>query len=260
MNTCIFTNDNNVSLQLIDHPFSQIFVYRDLHEALFRKIHTYLILSHIIKNNIIDLGAWIGDNSIPWAKNIDGVVYAIDPSPDNCYFIEKICEENKITNVKIIPQAISDKNEVLSTNDHLHHCSFVYGNYGVNGKTKLNAVSLDYLYEMKEIENIGYIHLDVEGMEYRVLQGSSHILDVDRPIISFEQHLETDDYGAILVYLTNKKYTIFLINEILPGCKPDCRNSLAFPNELYNDAIIYKIHEYLGINILIRIQLQIKSF
>ena len=37
--------------------------------------------------NIIDLGAWIGDNSIPWAKNIDGIVYAIDPSKENCKYI-----------------------------------------------------------------------------------------------------------------------------------------------------------------------------
>jgi hypothetical protein len=54
-----------------------MFKKRDNHEVMFRRINTYLIKNKIIKNNIIDLGAWIGDNSIPWAKNIDGTVYAI---------------------------------------------------------------------------------------------------------------------------------------------------------------------------------------
>ena len=45
----------------------------------------------IIKGNIIDLGAWIGDNAIPWAKNINHIVYAIDPSSQNIEFITKMC-------------------------------------------------------------------------------------------------------------------------------------------------------------------------
>ena len=205
----------------------------------------------IIKNNIIDLGAWIGDNSIPWSKNIDGVVYAIDPSNENCDFINQTCEINSITNVKTIQSAISNSNELLTTDEHINHCSFVYGNTGLNGKNKVNAVSLDYLYETKTIENIGYIHLDVEGMEYKILQGSNKLLDECRPIISFEQHLELDDYSIILSYLNNKNYVVFLIDEILPACRHDCRNSFAFPNELFNEQLIKNIHDHLGKEILI---------
>jgi FkbM family methyltransferase len=110
---------------------------------MFRRINTFLIKNKIIKNNIIDLGAWIGDNSIPWARNVDDrIVYAIDPSPDNCDFINKTCELNKIKNVKIIQSAISNVNEILTTNDDLHHCSFVYENPKKTGINKVYAVSL----------------------------------------------------------------------------------------------------------------------
>ena len=64
--SCIFTNDNNVSISLIDDPYSEEFPRRDNHEVLFRRINTLLIKNGIIKNNIVDSGAWIGDNSIPW--------------------------------------------------------------------------------------------------------------------------------------------------------------------------------------------------
>jgi FkbM family methyltransferase len=250
MSTCKFTNDNNVTIKLIDHEFSSWLIERDKKEVLFRRINTFLINNNIIKNNIIDLGAWIGDNTIPWAKNIKGIVYSIDPSSDNCNFITKMSELNKLTNIKVIQKAISDKNEILNTNDDINHCSFVYRPTD-NGINKVNAVSLDYLYDKKEIKNIGYIHLDVEGMEYKVLVGATNIIDKDRPIITFEQHLEIDDYSLILNFLNKKKYTVFLIDEILPGCRPDCRNSIAFPNEIYSENLINNINHYIGKKILI---------
>jgi len=248
MSTVIFTNDDNASISLIDHPFSKEFSYRDGHEVSFRRINTFLISRKIIKNNIIDLGAWIGDNSIPWAMNIKSIVYAIDPSEENCNFIKETCKLNNIHNLTVIQSAISNINEVLSTNDSLNHCSFIFGE---QGKLKVNAVSLDYLFNNKTIENIGYIHLDVEGMEYKILLGSDKLIEECRPIISFEQHLEIDDYDLILKYLKKKNYTVFLIDEILPGCRHDCRNSLAFPNEIYKESYVEYISNFLGKNVLI---------
>ena len=251
MDSAVFTNDDSVNILLIKHPFSNDLKRRDGHEVLFRRINTFLIKNKIIKNNIIDLGAWIGDNSIPWSKNIDGIVYAIDPSPSNCSFIHKTCELNTITNVKIIQSAISNTNEILTTNDNINHCSFIYGNPGLNGDVIVEAVSLDYLYETNAIENIGYIHLDVEGMEYKIIEGSNRIIDECRPIMSYEQHLEIDDYNSIVSFLNNKNYTIFLVDEVLPGCRPDCRNFFAFPNEIYSEMLRNNIHKYIGKDILI---------
>ncbi len=247
-----FFNDNNVEVILPDHPFVSQILPRNNAEPLFRRINTFLINHNIITNNIIDLGCWIGDNSIPWAKNINGMVYAIDPSPENCEFIKLLASTNNISNIKIIQKAISDHNELLSTNDSLNHCSFVYPPIGITGKTKLNAVSLDYLYQQKELENIGYIHLAVEGMEFKVIMGADNIIKDFRPIITFEQHLEIDDYLGLTDYLKNKKYEVFLIDETLAGCRPDCRNLIAFPKEKFSSDLIGKIHDYLSIPDLIK--------
>jgi hypothetical protein len=116
---------------------------------------------------------------------------------------------------------------------------------------KVNAVSLDYLYEKKVIDNIGYIHLDVEGMEYKILQGSIKLIEQYRPLISFEQHLEIDDYDSILSFFKERDYTVFLVDETLLYCRPDCRNSFAFPNEIYSETLIENIHNYIGQKILI---------
>ena len=250
MSSCIFTNDNNTRILLIDHPLSKTFTTRNNHEVLFRRIHTYLINAGIIKNNIIDLGAWIGDNSIPWSKSIKSktTIYAIDPSPGNCQFIREMCHHNHIDNIKVFQTAISDHCETLSTNDDMFHCTFASDE---TGRNKVNAVSLDHLFSIKEIENVGYIHLDVEGMEYKVLLGSKQIIDTCRPIITFEQHLEIDDYNLILNYLTTLDYIVFLIDEVLPGCRPDCRNSIAFPRESFDPTIVTGINKYVGKEILL---------
>jgi len=262
--SCIFTNDNNTTIKLIEHPFSQTFASRNNDEVLFRRMHVYLMNSGIIKNNIIDLGAWIGDNTIPWAKRICesklgesklgesklglATIYAIDPSLENCHFINEMCNHNQIDNVKIFQTAVSNKMETLSTNDDMYHCTF---EPGTQGRNKVNAITLDHLFQNGEIENIGYIHLDVEGMEYKVILGANQIIDACRPVITFEQHLEIDNYDLILNHLLNKKYVVFLIDEIMPSCRTDCRNSIAFPEEIFDQTIVDGIHQYVGKEILL---------
>lgn len=110
------------------------------------------------------------------------------PSTENCEFIKQTCALNGITNVEVIQTAVSDKNEILSTSDDLTHCSFLS-----EGANKVSAVTLDHLFKNNTIKNVGYIHLDVEGLEYRVVLGANELIDAMRPIIAFEQHLETDN-------------------------------------------------------------------
>ena len=251
--SCIFTNDNDVEVKLIkNHRSSRTFATRDNHEVGFRRINTFLINQKIIKKNIIDLGGWIGDNSIPWAMNLpESIIYCIDPSGNNIRFIKDMCDLNKITNLKTIQVAVSDKIETLTTNGNIDHCSFVYNNPNNDGKKKEYAVSLDSLHDDGDIKDIGMIHLDVEGMEYRVMKGGEFIIKKYLPIITFEQHLEIDNTEIIKTFLKSQKYIIYMIDEILPGCRKDCRNFIAFPEHIHNDELIKKINENIGRNILV---------
>ena len=243
----VFTNDNNVNVKLIDHAFSTRFYHRDKHEVMFRRISTYLIQNNYINGNIIDLGAWIGDNSIPWAMNVSHTIYAIDPSPNNIKYIQDTAKVNNISNIKTIQKAIGDKNEIISTNHNINHCSFSKK----KGRTSVEAVTLDYLYSQKQIDNIAYIHLDVEGFEFNVIKGSKKIIELYKPIITFEQHLNSDNYKELSLYLYNNGYNIYLINEILPGCYSDCRNLIAFPKNIKIN--INDIHRNIGKNILLSV-------
>jgi FkbM family methyltransferase len=242
MNKYIFTNDNNVEINILNNNNGSNLSNRINSEKLFRTIITFMINNNMIENNIIDSGSWIGDNSIPWAKNINGIVYAIDPSNENLEFIKSICEINNISNITTIETALSDRTKTISTNDESKHFMFQLDN---SGKYQFNSCSLDDLYEKNSITNIGYVHLDVEGFEMLVIKGAEKLITDYRPIISFEQHIDSDDYMGIANNLKEKKYNVYIINEKFEGCRIDCRNLLAIPEEKNTDKFIETFTENL---------------
>jgi len=252
-----FSNDNGAEIKYhMNHRFAELFGTRNEHEVMFRRISTYLINNGHINGNIVDLGAWIGDNALPWSRSLLRLgaphrIYAIDPSHENCQYIRDLTILNNIENVAVIKKAISDKREVLYTNDNLTHCSFINNDgYITNGKNSAIAWPLDDLFNAGEITNVAFIHLDVEGMENRVVAGAQKLIDTYKPIIAFEQHLEQDPFIELAEYIREKGYIVYIINEILPGCRPDCRNFIAFPTNKFDEKIGEAINSHLGQDVL----------
>ena len=234
MEEYIFVNDNNISLLLSDSISHNTFKSRITAEPNFRRIINILIQNNYIdKNkNFIDAGSWIGDNALPWSKMIEGIVYAIDPSYENYKSAFEIANLNNIYNVIFIIVALAKEHKKLYTDDDLFHCSFLGKTSGLH---EIEAFSIDNLYADNKINNITFIHLDVEGFELDAILGSEKTIKDFRPVIAFEQHLETDPLDEIDSFLKSKGYIIFIINEILNGCKSDCRNLIAIPLEKYNE-------------------------
>lgn len=237
MEECIFINDNNISLLLSDSNSHKTFKSRITAEPNFRRIINILIQNNYIdKNkNFIDAGSWIGDNALPWSKMIEGIVYAIDPSYENCKSAFEIANLNNIYNVIFMIGALAKERKKLYTDDDLFHCSFLGK---TSGSHEVEAFSIDNLYTDNKINNITFIHLDVEGFELDAILGSEKTIEDFRPVIAYEQHLETDPVKEINLFLKNKNYKVFIINEFLQGCRPDCRNLIAIPIEKYDENLL----------------------
>ena len=219
-------NHDKVNISLLKDikeykPIYQSFLHRSECEIMFRKI-IYDIMPYFKDKNIIDLGAYIGDNSIAWAMNSTGIIYAIDPSKENTDFIDKMAKHNGLDNIVTITKAISDKCEIIYYNEM--DSTHITCNTD-NGNSYFEAVSLDSL----NLENIGFIHLDVEGFEYKVLNGSINIITKYNPVVVWENHIEKEDYMKIVNFFSCHKYTTYMINEQFPHCYPDCRNFISFP-------------------------------
>ena len=249
MKKVYFENDNNIELLLPDTSEHSNFESRKDAEPLFRKLISFLIkYNYIDSGNYIDAGCWIGDNALPWAKMTNGIIYAIDPFEGNCEFAKGIASLNNINNIAFITGALADSKKDLYTSHDLFHCVLSEDELGTH---TIKAFSIDELYKDKIIDNITFIHLDVEGMEYAAILGSESVIDKFNPIIAFEQHIDTDPVEDIVSILENKNYKIFIINEVLKGCKLDCRNFLALPNYLCNDELFITLKKYFDDDILL---------
>jgi len=257
-NKIYFENDNMICLERLNSEyydnenggrfFCDILEESSKREPLFRKIHSLLIKGNDISGNIIDGGSYIGDNSLPWALQIEGIVYCFDPSALNIRYTNMMARNNNIKNIVTFCCALSDKKETLGTNDGINHCKL---SDSIGKRFKVQAESIDNFLESKKIENIGYIHLDVEGYEEKAILGASRTIKQYKPVLTFEQHVKTDDYGFISSFLSKIGYDVFVINEILVGNRKDCRNFIAFNKN--KDEIINKIINNLE-NSLIKVE------
>ena len=245
----IFSNDNDVKLsfpsEFLDensNPYKWYNCYR--HNIQNSEPKLRLIVSDMICNgvldiskNFIDTGAFIGDNSLPWAKNIKGTVYAIDPSHNNKRLINNLSELNGIKNITYIQEVLSDTSKTVSYNGDIDFNSFAY-----KGDKYINTTSIDTLYKNNIIKDVVLFHIDVEGLEFDVINGSISLIQKLKPIILFEQHILSDkNIFDIIKTLKDLTYIIYIIDE-KAGANIDCRNFIAIPTHMALEFTTKSLH------------------
>lgn len=182
--------------------------------------------------SIVDVGCWCGDNTLAWARCLgDGaVVHAIDPSAQNLAYAQALARANGITNVTWVQAVCADHaGHDLGYTGPIGHARF--HDAKETDTVRIPSSTLDRIVGPEGRASIALMHVDVEGFEARVLRGAAGIIDQSRPVIICEQHLCDDGTQAVFDFLALKDYAVFMVNEIIPQCRADCRNLMAFPNE-----------------------------
>ena len=181
-----------------------------------------------VNKSIIDIGSYIGDNSIVWSKFLknSGKVFAIDPYDKNLDFGKMVADINSISNIEFIEAACSDEvGKDLRYGGSLDHVTF---KEEINQFQKIiKADTLDNLIK-QNINKITLLHVDVEGLELEVLKGAKKIIEKSKPTITFEQHISNEKISDVTEFIKSFGYQIFMINEVIPNCYRDCRNFIAF--------------------------------
>ena len=235
---------------------------RPITERLMRRIVAKLLKAGVLDptRSIINTGSWIGDNALPWSSMLErlapdnpGQVIAIDPSESFVKDMIELANYNRIGNLCAQTGILSAKaSQVIAggkTTDHIGVLSEQQFD-NLQGKRKnrlkrtgswLNAIPLD---SISNLPNISLLHLDVEGHEGEVLEGSRFTINNNRPIIITEGYDKwpnpTDDNDKkvydILTDELGYKHAI-TINELC-GLKSNARNRIWFPDdEIYEKAM-----------------------
>lgn len=243
-NAVEFSHDGAVRLELPPVSLADVlrsnktiphlsFVGAAHHEPVLRVLVSDLFTKGLLDSSksIIDIGCWLGDNSLPWAQRLDrgATVFGIDPSENNLHFVRQVAELNGLQSVVLFDAVCSDVSGVeVGTRDDISHASFST----LPGQPVVRlTTTLDDLIPNSSISRIGLLHLDVEGMEAQVILGAKALIERSRPLIIFERHLSDEERDNPAPIVQSMGYEVFMINEVIIGNRPDCRNFFCIPQE-----------------------------
>jgi FkbM family methyltransferase len=178
--------------------------------------------------NGLDIGGNIGLQSIRMSQcaGDTGKVYAFEPL---VYLQEKFNRNmllNKAHNVTLFPFALSDEeSEADFTIDKKswNQGTFSLTNH-ITGTEKQRVIIkiADNIPEIKDLNSLDLIKIDVEGFEYHVLRGLKQTLQKHKPRIIFEYDRNywintSQNIADCCIFLQSLGYTIYQVTPV--GCE-----------------------------------------
>ena len=162
-------------------------------EGVFGKLDTETIKNSIKTGDIVvDLGANIGYYTLIAAKLVGdkGKVFAFEPEPRNFEILKKNVEINGYHNVILEQKAVSDIHEKINL-----YLSKGIGTHSIksNKNTTMQTIQTesvrldDYFSDLNLTDKINFIKIDVEGAEFRVLNGMNIILKQSKHLKIFTE-------------------------------------------------------------------------
>ncbi len=181
------------------------------------------IIGNYLKSGMVglDVGANIGLYSIVMSNLVGktGHIYAIEPDNFNYGLLKSNLK--LFNNINLLNIALSDYDGKISiykdkTNFGGHSISKI--NTNGNEFFEIETKTIDYLrYEIIK-GRIGFIKIDVEGAEGKVIRGALQTLKGDKPVLFIEFNQPRlrncgENSNELLILFENLDYDIFIIDE-----------------------------------------------
>ncbi len=168
----------------------------------------------------VDIGANVGWHSAVGSSIVGpgGRVYSIEPNPDNARLIAHTIQRNDLTNVELLPFALSERTGFAAFRSAIgSNGGFAWGNdpsFIDPAVTIVPTVRFDDL----DIAHVDVIKMDVEGAEPMVMRGAVKMIERDHPVIIFEFSCDmTQRVGGVeprehLRFFEDHGYTLSIID------------------------------------------------
>lgn len=170
--------------------------------------HSIKLLSKLKdQSNLVvyDVGANYGFLSLVWGKisaSAGGKVYSFEPSPTVSLVTEKNFSINNMENIEFHKKAIGNMNGSIDLYDGKTSSNVLQKKDFK--PVKVDIVSLDEFTRNRGIDRIDLIKIDVDGIEYDILQGAKEILNKHKPILI----VETNNDDRIIEYFLSLNYAV----------------------------------------------------
>jgi FkbM family methyltransferase len=145
---------------------------------------------------ILDIGANIGIMSVALAKRRpNSLIYAFEPMPANLKALKRILRYYGLKQVQVMPWALGNQNGLVEMLMPVVDQTMMQGYSHViepqhaaqpGARCTVPMHRLDDIAELKEINHISAIKIDVENHEYFVLKGGECLIRQHQPVIYCE--------------------------------------------------------------------------
>lgn len=167
---------------------------------------------------VFDIGANFGYLSLVWANSIcknNGTIYSFEPNPSVYVCFRKSVSENHLETI------IQHHNFAVGRESGTADFHFAETSSNINSDLNQSAsnlikiVSVDDFAEENKIERCDMIKIDVDGIEYDILNGAERTIDKFKPLLI----IESNEDKKILDFVFSKNYSIFdmKLNKVNPG-------------------------------------------
>ncbi|MBA2669485.1 MAG: FkbM family methyltransferase [Gemmatimonadetes bacterium] len=135
---------------------------------------------------IFDIGAHTGYYSLLAYMLTEprGRVMAFEPNPRNLRFLHKHVKMNRLSMVEVLPVAVSDR---------AGEAAFEFGTGSGTGRlasagdVRVTTTTVDTVVAERGVAP-GFLKIDVEGAEVKLLEGAIETLRVARPVVFLSTH------------------------------------------------------------------------
>jgi FkbM family methyltransferase len=138
----------------------------------------------------VDVGANVGYHAVRGARSVGpgGRVLAVEANPENARLIAHTIARNHITNIELLPVALSGRRGHVVFGSHVgSNGGFLDGASSDSGRgTLVPTFALDDL----GLDRVSVVKIDVEGAEALVIDGATETIARDRPSFVMEFSLE----------------------------------------------------------------------
>ncbi len=127
-------------------------------------------------DNFVDVGAHCGLYTLLAGKIVGptGKVIAIEPNPINRDLLKRNVNLNELNNVRIVPNAASDKRSLIEIYYERGKTAFTSASKRACSSMLVETTTLDEITE--SLDSIRMVKIDTEGYDLRVLKGASKTL------------------------------------------------------------------------------------
>ncbi len=180
---------------------------------------------------LLDIGANTGYYGIMSAHMFPSSrVYSFEPIQEHCDLIHESAYLNKISNIDINQYALGNTDE----NTEIYYAgsgtTLIEGFTKSHKKVKISVKKLDDVVKEKDIQDINFIKIDVEGFELEVLKGAKETLNLFKPVV-FSEICHTKDGNNGLFKNENFNDTINFMENLGYKTQILIKNSLIHYNK-----------------------------